>query len=497
MSDRMLRRIPYLALVVVTALLTPLPSAAQSVTERARAYLSRGALDSALTVSDSSLATDSANPELWVIKASIHAARAERDQQISALRTALARFPAYPKALIAIARAYLDSGLADSAAQYLPRHLFRPGPTQIDALCLLGRVFESQAKPDSAIEMYRRASEILDRRELLRFPLAQKQRLTTVYLQSAEGIASVWRPGVPSMFIFWADWSPQSLVAFGEIVANLKGAGINWRFVPINVSSHHPDSEAKERTVALARELGYKDTVWIDSDLSLFREWRVNRVPEVIVIELNGDIDAVESGWSDDPRELILNRYLGSYTDTVSTAASSASPARTRSRYLIAASRAAWETGNLEHAIKQATNAVKADPQFPLAHATLAAWRWHRGDTVGARLAAYNAFEADSLDQWSRMAIGRLEYLHGHEQAAFELMQRCIEKDSGLVPVWRLLGRCAIALGDSATASQAIHVIEELNKLDLGLPVLRALIGAATDPVLAAMIWRQVLDARP
>ncbi len=488
---------PLAALLVLLGLSLPVTGTAETAYERARAFVSRGALDSAMALSDSSLAADSANPGMWVIKAEIHAARADRDQQMTALQTALHHSPFYADAILEHARAYLDSGLVDSAAHCLPPFIFRPGPSQIDALCLQARIVESLGRADSAIGLYQRAYEILDRRALLRLPPARMQRLSQVSLESDKGIASVWRLGVPSIFLFWADWAPQSTDAFGEIVENLKGAGITWRFVPINVNSSHPDPQSIARAVSQARELGYKDTVWIDNNLTIFRAWNIDRVPTVIVTNINGDVDVTQTGWSDDTRHLIVDQYLGSYTDSADTTASHVSAERVRSRYLIETARVAAASGYLEQAVRQANNAVKADPQFSLAHVALAVWRWQRGDTLGARMAAYNALQADSLDPWANIAVGRIEYLHGQNQSAFELMQRSIARDSGFVPAWRLLGHCAIALGDTNTANAAIQAIERYNKLDLELPVLQAMLAAPADPVRAAVVWRRVFAKHP
>lgn len=485
------------ALLLLAAVMLPLTGRAETAPERARALLSRGEPDSAMAVIDSSLATDSANSGLWITKAEIHAARSEREQQIAALRTVLRRYPAYPDAIIGLAHACLDSGLVDSAARYLPPILFRPGPHQIEALSLKAQILESQGRADSAIALYERAYEILDHRTLVRFSPTRLQRLNQARLRSDKGVESVWRPGRPSMFLFWADWAPRSLEALGQIVGNLKGSGIGWQFIPINVSTAHPDPAATTKAVSQAREQGYKDTVWIDQNLTMFREWNIDRVPTIMVTGINGDIDAVQSGWSEGARNLIIDQYLGSYTDSANTTSSPEPAARDRARYLIESARAAAAVGNLEQAVQKATGAVKADPEFPLAHVALAVWRWQRGDTLGTRIEAYLALKAGPNDPWANLAVGRVEYLHGHNQSVFDRMRETIAQDSGFVPAWRLLGHCAIALGDTRSAQSAIHAIERYNQLDLELPVLRARITAATDPARAASIWRQVIASHP
>jgi len=462
----------------------------------ARTLLSEGNLDSALRTVDSALASDTIDLELLVIKAAIHAARGESTRRIASLRAALNRFPSYPDARLAMAWAFVDSGLTDSAAAYLPPHLLRQGPLQIQAQYVQGRIFESAGMSDSAVGMYKSAYESLDRRELLWIPVSPGEKLNSSRLLSAEGGAAVWRPGIPSIFVFWAIWSPSSLEAFGEIVTNLKRSGIKWRFMPINVDDPNPAPDTRTKILQQARALGYKDTVWIDDKLSLSQSWHLNCIPTVLVTSLNGEIEVAEEGWSGRVRNLIVDRYLGSYKDTVQSPLPAPAPERTRSLYLIAAANAAGEAGNLEQAVKQSTKAVTADPAFALAHVALAVWRWSRGDTLGARMAANDALRADSASPWACLAVARIENLHGNKQSAFDLMTKNLIQDTAFVPGWRLLGSVAATLNKTATASDALRRIEALNKLDWAIPVLRALIAETDEPERAAAAWRLAVEAR-
>lgn len=492
MSDPM--RWLTVAALLVLPILAGQSHAAATPSEQARALLARGAFDSAMAVVDSALVADSANPDLWMVRSTIHAARSDRTAQTHALRAILERYPLYPDALIALAKVYVDSGLADSAAQYLKPHLLRGGPNLTEVLYLRGRVLESRGQFDSAVTVYRTAYDVRDRRALLRFPPQTQHKINLACLVSAEGISSVWRAGVPTMFLFWADWSPTSVAAFGDVVENLKGAGITWCFVPVNVDSADPGPETIASLVSSARDIGYTDTVWVDRDLTLLRGWDIQRIPTVIVVSINGEIDAVIDGWSPEARRVIVDQYLGSYADSVGEVAS-ASPERTRARHLLASAFQAGHNGNLEQAVKRADLAVTTDSTFPFAYVSLAAWRWLRGDTLGARIAAHQAVAADPNDLWALMAIARVEYLHGQFQSSFDLAHQCLALDSEFVPAWRVLGHSALALGDTLSADLAAGAIARFNKLDLGLPVLRAGLLAATDAPRAAALLREVIAA--
>lgn len=486
---------PTIVAVLALAVLCNLSQAAENPSERARALVSRGALDSAMAVADSILAADSANPDMWLIKSEVHAARSDHAAEIRELRAILARYPKFPDALIALVKAYLDSGVVDSAATYLKPHLFFGKHNKRKVLYLKGRVLELRGQPDSAIAVYREAYIFRDRQVLLRFPPLRQQQINHARFASADGTPGIWGVGVPTIFLFWAGWSPVSVDALGEIVENLKGAGITWRFVPVNVDAPKPNRTSATHIVNRARELGYKDTVWVDPDLALFRQWGIDHVPTTIVVNINGEIDAVLSGWSTQARSVIIDQYLGSYTDSVSEAVSTASEERKRARYLLASAFQAGDNGNLEQAVKRSDKAIIADTTFPLAYVCLAAWRWLRGDTVGARIAAHQAIAVDPNDLWAMMAVGRIDYMHGQYQSAFDFARQCTVLDSEFVPAWELLGHSALALGDTQSADRAIDVITRFNKLDLELPVLRAGAMAATDPEGAAELLRRNIAA--
>jgi tetratricopeptide (TPR) repeat protein len=302
--------------------------------------------------------------------------------------------------------------------------------------------------------------------------------------------------GNPTLLLFWATWSPQSLKAFKAITRQLPKAGITWRFLPVNVDDRRWLRSTRARVEAKARELGYKDPVPIDSGLLLFDRLGALGVPALVATDLAGGVDDIAFGWSQSVTSRFITGWLGRGDST------SRPPQRVLSDCdlalrLLGAAWQSWESANPAWAFRQISRVVQRCSTSAYPHVLSASWQWQRADTLRAGRHAYKALGADSTDPLGWLAVAELERRRNHLESSSQAVQRALQLDSSLAPGWNIVGRLAAMAGDTLKVRQCISVLERVNRPDPGLQALKALIlqqaGHLSE---AAAIWRELLDPR-
>jgi tetratricopeptide (TPR) repeat protein len=460
-----------------------------------RTQFESGRMDSALTLLDSALTIDTASFEAWLVRSYVDAARNQPADALAALRHALQQYPHHPEARLRIAEAFLNAGQPDSAALYIAGRIL-PGPWQPYALYLRARTLDDRGLIDSAVTVYRRAFEVIDNRDLLNLPVARGEKLSSFALHSLAGDDGIWHPGAPSLFLFWATWSPSSIEALSAVREQLPKAGINYRFLPINTDAADSESDLSAEVTAAAERAGLTDTIWIDPAQDLLTRWSINRLPAIVVTQLNGEVDALMRGWDATVQERVLRRYLAPYSDTTQPPAPPADPQRSRAMSLLGSARAIWRTGNYDHAMRQLARAISAAPDLPRTHVQQADWRWAIGDTLGARMASDAALAADSLNLWALLAAARIRERYGYHQRALDLFRQCLWHDSLFTPAWERYGLLSARQGNITEAQAASAVLGRLYRDGCARHVIRAVIATANGDADRSTIWREAVEKR-
>jgi len=461
----------------------------------ARSLLSNHLVDSASKIVETGLAADSLDANLWVVKARIHAARRDRPAELVALRRALAIQPNFLEVHQMLTEVYCDSGLTDSASRYMEL------PLRIDSLnprvaYFRGRICQQRGQLDSAAAMYLRAYELLSASELLRLPVCPGYRIRNVRLRTTGPDVIQIISGRPTLLLFWATWSPESMKALKAIMHQVPKAGITWSLLPVNVDEWRWRRSTRQRVEARVRELGYKDPVPVDSGLSLFDRFGLVRVPTLIATNIAGEVDVVESGWSQNVADQVVKGLLGA-GDSASRLPQQTRADCRRALRLLGTAWQYWEDANPVGALRQVSRVIRECSTSAYPHALSAAWRWQWSDTLRAGRDASDAMRADSTDPWGWLAVAEVERRRSHLDLAGQAIQRALQLDSSLAPAWAIVGRLAAAVGDTAKVRQAISVLEHLNRIDPGLYVLRALLLRSSGSLGEAVaVWRELLDPR-
>lgn len=125
-----------------------------------------GSLDSAQTMIDDALDDDSTNVWLWLQTDNIQRRTGDTERRLDALHRLLRYAPKSREAHLRLAEIYLDAGLTAEVAPHMdligdtiPRNDFR-------AFYLSGRFAEAKSEYDAAIQFYRRAWQLIERRPI-------------------------------------------------------------------------------------------------------------------------------------------------------------------------------------------------------------------------------------------------------------------------------------------------------------------------------------------
>jgi tetratricopeptide (TPR) repeat protein len=461
----------------------------------ARSLLNDHRADSAWTIVEKALAVDSLSAALWSVRARILALRGDRTGEQAALRRALTIDPEFLDAHQTLAEFYCDSGGADSARKYIALPLKNDASNPRVAY-FNGRIYQQEGQLDSAVAIYARVYESLSASELLRVPVCPGYRLRTARLRTTDSGDIRLPLGNPTLLLFWATWSPQSLKAFKAITSQLPKAGITWRFLPVNVDDRRWLRSTRARVEAKARELGYKDPVPIDSGLLLFDRLGALCVPALVATDLAGGVDEIAFGWSESVSRLFIKGVLGSADSAPRQPRRSQSDCDLALR-LLGASWHSPEDANPAWAIRETSRAVRTCSTSAYPYVLAASCRWQWADTLRARQNAYEALGADSTDPLGWLAVAELERRRNHLESSGQAVQRALQLDSSLATGWTIAGRLAAMTGDTLKVRQCISVLERVNRPDPGLQALKALIlqqaGHLSE---AAALWRELLDPR-
>jgi hypothetical protein len=320
-------------------------------------------------------------------------------------------------------------------------------------------------------------------------------RVESFMRQPARGKARLWTPGVPTVVIFWARWSPQSVMALRDIVSAEPRSAARWEIVPINVDRAAVSPRESTAIDAVARKMGYQGPVWYDAGFELSRRWGVVAVPTVIVTGLGGAVELAQAGWTSEQRDRIISTYFGTVNDTTPPVA--VDSLLTRCRRDLAHSRFLWRHGAGDSAIALAARVQAACSTTADAPLLLAWWRWEKKDTLGARGAATAAIKADSTDPWSWVTLGAISERCGQVVEARRLAERALGLDSIFAPAWMIVARSSLEAGDTLSTRVAIAALERLSRHDPDLAVTRArLQEQAGDPRGAVAYWRAAVEGR-
>jgi len=311
----------------------------------------------------------------------------------------------------------------------------------------------------------------------------------------ARGKAELWTPGVPTVVIFWARWSPQSVVALRDIVSAAPRSAVRWAIVPINVDRAVVSPREATAIDAAARKTGYQGPVWYDAGFELSRHWGMVAVPTVIVTGLGGTVELAQAGWTSARRDRLVSTYFGTANDT--TPSVTVDSLLTRCRRDLAHSRFLWRHRAGDSAMALAARVQAACSTSADAPLLLAWWRWEKKDTLGARGAATAAIKADSTDPWSWVTLGAISERCGEFVEARRLAERALGLDSIFAPAWMIVARSSLEAGDTSSTRVAIAALERLSRHDPDLAVTRArLQEQAGDPRGAAAYWRSAVEGR-
>jgi tetratricopeptide (TPR) repeat protein len=461
----------------------------------ARLLLNKNLVDSASSIVEAGLAADSLNPDLWAAKAWIHAARGDRSAELEALRRALAIRPFFTEVHQTLAEVFCDSGLTDSADRYIAL------PMQADSLnprvtYFGGRIREQRGELDSAAVMYLRTYELLNAYELLRVPVCPGYRVQDARLHTTGSAVIRLISGRPTLLLFWATWSPESMKAMKAIMQQLPKSGLSWSFLPINVDEWKWRRSTRQRAEAKARELGYKDPVPVDSGLSLFDRFGLVRIPALIATSISGDVDEVEFGWSKNVADRVIKGLLGTADSTSQLPQPPQSDCKPALR-LLGAAWHYWEGADPMRALNQVSRVIRTCSTSAYPHVLSATWRWRLADTLRAGRDAYKARRADSTSPWGWLAVAELDRRRNRVDSSWQAVQQALRLDSSLATAWAIAGRLAATANDTVTVRRAALALERLNRVDPALYVLRALLLRSAGSLANAIaLWRELLDPR-
>lgn len=455
---------------------------------------SEGKVDSALAVTGEMLARDSLRVDVLLRRAELFRLRGDQEGREQSLRRALTRMPNSHEVNLRLAEYFRDRGRHDSAA-LASGIAYRYG-ARMDtrAVTLHAECLNAIGKTDSAIAILKLSWRAAQSQTLGVLPPVIGWRPTPFELAAVGGVRQRWNFGRPSIFLFWATWSPASMEAMADILAALPNSGVSWQFFPMNVDHAGQEAFSDSAAVRAAREIGYRDPVWVDSGLVQMRAFGIERIPALIFTGISGEITQVITKWDDESRLHVQRDQLGGYEDTVRAPTVPPDTARQRARNLLGAARRSWQSGNQTLAIQSASRATHADPTCTPAHLHLALWRWQRGDSAGARLSAENALRADTLDVDALVMRAQMHWSQGNEKSATPMMRRALELDSAAIAAWRHIGWHEAKNGKTDAAEAAIERIRALNPHDWGIPLIRAVLAERRDPERALADWLVLLN---
>jgi len=464
-----------------------------SPANRARALLAHDYPDSALKIVIKALDTDSLNTELWIVKAEIHSRQRNRALELASLRKALIISPDRLQIHEQLAEVYCDSGLIDSAGKYLTL------PLTADSLnprvsYYWGRVCELRGQLDSAAAIYMRTFDLLHSDELIRIPICPGYRIRSTFLRTTAGGTIPFNPGRPTLILFWATWSPESMKALNVIVQQLPKAGISWSFLPVNVDEKPWRRTTRQRVEAKARELGFKDPVPVDSGLVFIDQLELVTIPTLIATDLAYNVEDVVPGWNSQTANNVSKLLFGG-GDSASSKAPRARTDCERALLLLGTAWQRWEDANIFGALDQVGRVTRVCSTAVYPRALSAIWRWAWPDTLRAGREAYEALRADSTDPLGWSVVAEVERRRNHPDAADQAVRRALQLDSTSSVGWVVAGRVAATAGDTTRLRQCVLALERVNRIHPGLGVLRALLKHKTGALPEAItLWRGLLD---
>ncbi len=487
-------------MAALSALLCSLSASAQSVKSFNQSVLARNLLDRHLTDSaaktvDLGLAADSLSAPLWNVRARILRERGDRRGQEAALRRVLAISPDFTEAHQSMAEIFCDSGLTDSARKYLALPL-RIDSTNPRAIYYNGLIHEQTGGGDTATVLYSQAYEKLSANDLMRIPVCPGYRIQHTRLRTTGSGAAKIPNGKSTLILFWATWSPQSLKAFKAIMEKLPQSGISWNLLPVNVDRREWTQSIRARADAKARELGYKDTVAIDSGLVLFDRLGLVTVPTLVVANISGDVDELIAGWSKKASNHVLNGVLAK-TDTTKKVVRNPVDTCEAALRRLGTAWLHWEQSDQAAAMVQISRATKMCSTIAYPHALSAVFRCWNGDTARAGRDAVRACTANPNDPWAWLARAEVERRRVHPDSSRAALKRAMVLDSTLSTGWVINGRLAADARDTIELKRSISVLDRLDRIDPGLPVLRALMHQVSGRwAEAAKAWRDIIRPR-
>lgn len=319
-------------------------------------------------------------------------------------------------------------------------------------------------------------------------------RVESFPLRSTHGDQTIWSPGAPTVFVIWANWSPQSLVALTGISRAAARAALHWDVMPINVDQRTPGPQALARMDSLAHKAGMSDPVYFDPDLELFSRWGVVTVPSIIVCRMDGTVEMIVDRWEATTRDRLVHGFLGtlqSRSDSVPV-----DTMATCHRQLEAAA-ALWRYGSRDSAVTLAKSVGNACPQFATPHVLMSQWYWESCNPTAAGREARAAVHADSEDVWGWSVLAALCQRQGQSDSARIFGSRALACDSDFAPAWLTIAQADLAVGDTASTRTTLQALDHLNQHLARAEVARAtLYEERGDRARAATSWRRAVEMR-
>lgn len=299
----------------------------------------------------------------------------------------------------------------------------------------------------------------------------------------------------PTVVIFWATWSPSSLVALKDILATAPKGGIRWRIVPINVDAPRlvaDDTAAVHRAV---RDAGWRGPIWSDHDYAIMDDWGVLSVPTILFVGLGGIVEEIEHDWSAAIRIRLFTLYFSSPSDSFPGMPTELASKSCRNK--ASEARRLWRQKFFESALKVLTPMIDLCPELPNDIGRYVSWRWSMGGAPrrGADLLRLTAAHRDAV--WPLCAEASIMIRQGNCSTAVSLARQATDLDSAFSPAWILLAESAWRCRDTAGALLATERAAVLNRHDPKLLWLLAQMseGAATTRE-TVRLWRRTVERR-
>ncbi|MBI5867186.1 MAG: hypothetical protein HZB43_02670 [candidate division Zixibacteria bacterium] len=156
-----------------------------------------------------------------------------------------------------------------------------------------------------------------------------------------------------------------------------------------------------------------------------------------------------------------------------------------------------WEQSDRAAAMMQISRATGMCSTMAYPYALSAVLRWWNGDTAHAGRDAARACTADPSDPWAWLARAEVERRRSHPDSSRAALKRAMALDSTLATGWVINGRLAAEARDTVELKRSISALDRLDRVDPGLPVLRALLLQVTGRwAEAAKAWRDIIRPR-